>query len=500
MIYRHFLKIDRTALLFILILFLGFFQIYVTMAEGANDPPVEDYDVENWAWDTFPIIYIEPFDPNDDEKTKEYNNTIENSVKEWVSKSAVSWLTDDKNQANVIVHWKNDLNDLKKDCPNVGSEALACANKNNVYILRTIPPCGEITTIVAYNLALHEFGHVWGLGHSKNDNDIMSKSTEICNPLTKQFTSVKEDITDNRDKQMLNYKFKGFITDFGTGTNNNKLIVNYKLDSVLGDLKNVKIRLEYTIDGNGPYSIIRNREKDKSYTQILSELKKDTPFSTSYTTDKDIKDVKQVELGIYILDAAIPKKDTAKFVGYGYPLYDTTGKYYDKTIDLEPDKCYYCHAIEITECLENTPPGHNIRTSVSPNIEMAYETVITCGTTSSDRVSDFEINNYKVYAIYDISTTSLYSGNIEIMMSYSNFLLDNNDIRLLHYEGYWKDITASVDSSSRIITGNVNSLSLFAIVGKQKIIKGGIDLLTIIMIAIVLITISIIGIRKINKK
>lgn len=176
-----------------------------------------------------------------------------------------------------------------------------------------------------------------------------------------------------------------------------------------------------------------------------------------------------------------------------------------KDIDKYPltkgnnDKCNYCHTIEITDCLENTPPGHYVMVSVAQDIEMMFDTVMTCGTTRSSRVYDIEtIDDYKVYAIYDINTTSLHSGDIEIMISYSNLPIGSN-LRLLHYEGNWVDITTYVDQFSRIITGNVNSLSLFAIVGKPQTIKGDTNLPGLIIIIIILLAIGILNIKKNNK-
>jgi len=65
---------------------------------------------------------------------------------------------------------------------------------------------------------------------------------------------------------------------------------------------------------------------------------------------------------------------------------------------------------------------------------------------------------------YEITTTSLYSGQIEVCINYSGMSFANaSAIGLFHYEnGAWADVTSSVDLVNNIICGITSSLSPFA--------------------------------------
>ncbi|CAN5589252.1 hypothetical protein BH23CHL5_BH23CHL5_20410 [soil metagenome] len=67
---------------------------------------------------------------------------------------------------------------------------------------------------------------------------------------------------------------------------------------------------------------------------------------------------------------------------------------------------------------------------------------------------------------FDISTTALFEGSIEICLSYDPDAFENAaELALLHYDGdAWQDVTIFNDPISGEICGSVNSLSPFAIV------------------------------------
>lgn len=68
---------------------------------------------------------------------------------------------------------------------------------------------------------------------------------------------------------------------------------------------------------------------------------------------------------------------------------------------------------------------------------------------------------------YEISTTALYSGNIEVCIQYdeSTLTVDEGDLKLYHYPdgGPWTDVTTSIDGGGNVLCGVVDQLSPFAL-------------------------------------
>ena len=67
--------------------------------------------------------------------------------------------------------------------------------------------------------------------------------------------------------------------------------------------------------------------------------------------------------------------------------------------------------------------------------------------------------------MYEIATTADYTGNITICFDYSAASYGNEaKLRLFHKtDGGWVDITTSIDTESKIICGEVVSLSFFGV-------------------------------------
>ncbi|GEM_PF-3007994 len=64
---------------------------------------------------------------------------------------------------------------------------------------------------------------------------------------------------------------------------------------------------------------------------------------------------------------------------------------------------------------------------------------------------------------YDISTTAVYTGNIEVCIGYDETEFNSEGaIRLFHNDGGWVDITTSLDTTNDIVCGNATTLSEFA--------------------------------------
>ena len=126
----------------------------------------------------------------------------------------------------------------------------------------------------------------------------------------------------------------------------------------------------------------------------------------------------------------------------------------------------------------NTPAGSNVTvTPVAANgtspvtvtfssVSQGGETsvVINAGGPPGAPTNRFELGNPSVY--YDISTTALYTAPITICISYAgvNF---NGPPKLYHFEPPQSpapvDVTTTVDTVSRVVCGEVSSLSPFAL-------------------------------------
>jgi DNA-binding beta-propeller fold protein YncE len=98
------------------------------------------------------------------------------------------------------------------------------------------------------------------------------------------------------------------------------------------------------------------------------------------------------------------------------------------------------------------------------NVTDGGTTSVTTSDTGQALPDGYKLGEPPVY--YEITTTALYTGQIQVCINYSGVFFDNESaIKLLHYEsGVWSDVTLSLDMVNDIICGNVSSLSPFVIV------------------------------------
>ena len=104
-------------------------------------------------------------------------------------------------------------------------------------------------------------------------------------------------------------------------------------------------------------------------------------------------------------------------------------------------------------------------------VTMSFDNVTVPGATSvttSDQgqplPSGFQLGDPAVY--FELTTTAQFDGFIEISLDYSTmtFTMPDKHLRLLHYQnGAWEDITTSINTTNKIISGRTASLSPFAI-------------------------------------
>jgi hypothetical protein len=109
----------------------------------------------------------------------------------------------------------------------------------------------------------------------------------------------------------------------------------------------------------------------------------------------------------------------------------------------------------------------------SPVAELVFANVTTAGATTVAPVasndpayvapSGFALGDPPTY--YDISTTAVFAGAIEICLSYpAGAFADGVSPVLLHFvNGAWANVTTSANTTTRIVCGSVTSLSPFAL-------------------------------------
>ncbi|MBI2504746.1 MAG: PD40 domain-containing protein [Candidatus Latescibacteria bacterium] len=103
-------------------------------------------------------------------------------------------------------------------------------------------------------------------------------------------------------------------------------------------------------------------------------------------------------------------------------------------------------------------------------ITLTFETVTQAGgsslaTSSSGPMppANFSLSDPEIY--YDLHTTAVFSGYIEVSIHYDEVAFDDeSELRLFHFENdLWMDVTIALDTDADVITGRVTSLSPFAV-------------------------------------
>ena len=127
---------------------------------------------------------------------------------------------------------------------------------------------------------------------------------------------------------------------------------------------------------------------------------------------------------------------------------------------------------DINSDSQYTPGGTDVTTSfLSDEVTIEFETVQQEGiTTVSRRAAGSELPSYfqLLGLYYDLETTALVNGNIEVCLVYDDTGLTGNEeqaLQLLHYDvDQWENITTSLDMDINTICGNVTHFSEFAVV------------------------------------
>jgi hypothetical protein len=120
--------------------------------------------------------------------------------------------------------------------------------------------------------------------------------------------------------------------------------------------------------------------------------------------------------------------------------------------------------------LQPDPVSVPLATEGGPTVaSVTFPSVTGAGTTSIEAIDPATLQavpgGYSVdpaAAIYDISTTATYGGQVTVCLSYAGY--DPEPTSLLHYaSGSWVDITTSKDATNQLICGTTATLSPFAL-------------------------------------
>ncbi|MEX2144836.1 MAG: hypothetical protein WD712_00435 [Candidatus Spechtbacterales bacterium] len=123
----------------------------------------------------------------------------------------------------------------------------------------------------------------------------------------------------------------------------------------------------------------------------------------------------------------------------------------------------------------NTPRGTDVEVELDgavitfSEITESGDTEIETSDSGTPAPSGFQLGDPPVY--YNITTTAEYNGSIKICLPYNdeNFITEDN-LKLMHFkEGEWVDITISLDTENKIICGEANGLSEFALMTQNSI-------------------------------
>jgi hypothetical protein len=119
----------------------------------------------------------------------------------------------------------------------------------------------------------------------------------------------------------------------------------------------------------------------------------------------------------------------------------------------------------------NTLLGQDVVVSLADSVEITFGNVLKAGDTVASQVfnapplpPNFQFGTPP--SSWDITTTALFSGPVEVCLGYDESTFANeNGIKLLHHEGgAWVDVTSSLDVGANQVCGVVSSLSPFAVV------------------------------------
>ena len=107
--------------------------------------------------------------------------------------------------------------------------------------------------------------------------------------------------------------------------------------------------------------------------------------------------------------------------------------------------------------------SENVTTLTFQSVTTAGETSVQTSSDGTSAPAGFQLGSPPI--TYDISTSAIFAGPVEVCVSYGNQILqDEPALKLFHFEsGAWADVTTTHDMVNDVICGNVTTLSPFVV-------------------------------------
>ena len=109
-------------------------------------------------------------------------------------------------------------------------------------------------------------------------------------------------------------------------------------------------------------------------------------------------------------------------------------------------------------------------------VNFAGNTTVATSSSGTQPPTVFKLGNPPTY--YNITTTATFSGTVEICINYDETTIQGNEnnLKLLHFDQNWTDVTTSLDTVNNVICGDVASFSEFVLATTEPTIQDLIDL------------------------
>ncbi len=116
----------------------------------------------------------------------------------------------------------------------------------------------------------------------------------------------------------------------------------------------------------------------------------------------------------------------------------------------------------------NTPQGAEVRVDLDGGNFLVFSQVDVWGNTFSSQKEGADIPGFSLLSgtSVEITTTSIYRGRVLVNLAYGEKELtcpEENLVILQLKDGYWEDITVWMDPQKKLLTGEAQSLGIFAV-------------------------------------
>jgi uncharacterized delta-60 repeat protein len=368
-------------------------------------------------------------------------------------------------------------NITREDYATVKYDALG----NEVWVARYVGPATPPYSghDVAEAIVIDEAGHVYVTGYSDTPGTLYDYTTiEYDDQGIEQWVARYNGTGDNRDyAQAIALDASGCVY-------------------VTGYSQNLWTGQDYTTikyDGNGRELWIATFDGGVYHNDRAHDIKLDqsgnvyiTGYSYGYSTQYDCTTVRydqdgnEIWVAIYDGPASpgtgellTPPGETESDCDYAYAMaVDDSGNVYVTGSSFGKSSRYDYATVKYSQ--EDTPPGTSVQVSdPATGATILFAAIDTGGNTTVSMTQSTPpipgLNLVPAGMLYEMSTTAIFSGTIDIIIPYEDHALSpaqENTLRLWYYEAAtnkWLDVTAYTDTANNVIHGVSPGLSFFAV-------------------------------------